>query len=115
MISTRRGAVLLEVLVALTILSGVGAALLSSAWLWHRTAERAREAEATLRSASAFVEAVTLWTRTELDQRLGDHAQGPWRLRIERPQPWLYQIALTDAAHNELIRTALFRELPSDE
>lgn len=115
MVRSERGAVLIEVIIALTILAAIGAALLSSAWLWHRTAERAREAEADLRAASAFMEAVTLWTRAELDQRLGDRAQGTWRLRIERPLQSLYVVSLADIGHRELIRTAVFRELPNNE
>jgi len=61
------------------------------------------------------MESATLWTRNELDQRLGERTQGPWRLRIDRSFQSLYVLALIDAQRHVLIRTAVFREDPNDE
>lgn len=108
--AARAGVVLLEVLLALFILATVAAASAALATetvrAWSVAATRERE----LRQASDFLEAVSLWTREDLDRRLGDRMQGAWRLSISRPSPTLYMIALSDSAGvQELLRTALFR------
>ena len=73
----------------------------------------AREADVEMRSATAFMEAVALWTRDDLDRRLGDRPQGPWRMTVGRPLPTLYTVALADSATRRiLLRTSLFRPLP---
>jgi hypothetical protein len=114
----RRGAALLEVIVALTILT---IAALSSGALASecaRAVSRAREADARTRAASAFLTAVSLWTRKDLDRRLGDRPQGPWRLHIERPAPSLYVVVLSDtgsggpAWSRARLTTSLFRPEP---
>ncbi|HEX6041739.1 hypothetical protein [Longimicrobium sp.] len=74
---------------------------------------RARVADAEARDAGAFLHAVSLWTREDLDRRLGDRPQGEWRLIIQRPSPTLYEVVLTDsAATYEILRTSLFRPEP---
>lgn len=109
----RRGVALLEAIVALAIFATVGVAALSMAAAANRAVTTAREAEAELREASRFLEAVALWTRTDLDQRLGARRQGPWVLHIERPLPELYLIALTDTVSDAaLLQTSLFRPEP---
>jgi type II secretory pathway component PulJ len=106
------GATLLEVIVALTILTAVASAAVAMANQVSQSVESARSAEAEMRAANAFFEAVALWTRTDLDRRLGEREQGPWRLRIERPAPTLYLLVLSDSAGRELLRTSLFRPQP---
>jgi type II secretory pathway pseudopilin PulG len=102
--------VLLEAVVALTILAVAGVAAVAMASESARTIAHIRETEAELRAASALMEAASLWTREDLDRRLGDRAQGPWRLRIDRPVPTLYTLTLTDSlGRAELLRTAIFR------
>lgn len=113
---TRSGAALLEVIVALTILaiSGVTAVALVSGAV--RSVTAAREAEMELRRASAFLEAVTLWTRDDLDRRLGERPQGPWRLRIDRPSETLYTAVLIDrVSGHQVLSTSLHRSLPTNE
>ena len=62
------------------------------------------------------MEAVALWTRSDLDLRLGARAQGPWRLSITRLSPSLYEIALLDSlGERKLLGSALFRPEPSDD
>ena len=105
-----RGAALLEALVAITIVAIAGLAALSMSMESLRAVERARQAEASLRLASRFLEAVALWPREDLDRRLGDRPQGPWILRIERPAPELYTVALRDSLDGSvLLSTSLFR------
>ena len=110
-----RGAVLLEVLVALAILSIAGAAVVGFAEETGRALIDARRAERELRRTSAFLDAVTLWSRDDLDRHLGDRREGPWRMRVGRPTPTVYTILLMDSSGTrELLRTALFRPEPMD-
>lgn len=105
-----RGAALLEVIVALAILS---VAMLSAMTLVRQSmhsVERVRDADARMRAASAFMDVVSLWPREDLDRHLGDHPQGPWILHVDNPTRTLYRIALSDSAGGPLLlETALFR------
>ena len=108
--SRRSGAALLEVMVALAILAVAGVTAVAATGESVRAAARVRESEREIREASAFLEAVALWPREDLDRRLGDRAQGRWRLRISRPSPTVYEIALADSAGSDvLLETALYR------
>jgi type II secretory pathway pseudopilin PulG len=107
------GAALLEVLVALTILATAGVAAVAATAESARAAARLRETERELREASAFLEAVALWPREDLDRRLGDRAQGAWRLRIDRSSPTVYDVVLADSTGARVIlETALYRPEP---
>lgn len=109
----RRGAVLLEAMVAITILAVAGTAAVTMVAESAAVVRRARDADAQARRADAFLHAVALWTRDDLDRRLGDRPQGPWRLEIQRPTPTLYEVVLTDSTGGDvLLRTALFRPEP---
>jgi len=106
----RGGVALLEVLVALTLLTVAGIAAITLAAESAGAVRRAREADDGMRRASAFLDAVALWTRDDLDRRLGDRPQGPWRLRIDRPVPSVYVATLADSGTGaEVLRTALYR------
>jgi type II secretory pathway pseudopilin PulG len=108
--TARRGAALLEALIAMTIFALVAATIVGFASESSGAVRRARTAEAELRRASALLDAVALWPREDLDRHLGDRPQGPWRLIIDRPARQLYSIVLTDSTRRrELLRTALFR------
>lgn len=111
--SLRHGAALLEVLVALVILATAGAAAVTFVGeVMHRIASAAmREAE--VRSADAFMHAVALWSRDDLDRHLGTRIQGDWRMYVDRPWPSVYTVRLSDTATTEvLIETALYRPDP---
>ena len=94
---TERGVVLLEVLVALMILSASGLALtgLVSAGLGEERDARARER--TLSAEDRLLTALTLLKRPELDQRIGRHPLGEFLVDIERPEQTLYRVALRQA------------------
>ena len=110
----RHGMVLLEVLVALTLLGVVGASVAAMAVGAGDAVHRAQRNDTELRKASAFLDAVALWTREDLDRRLGSHGQGAWRLDIQRPEPSLYLVVLADSTGTrELLHTALFRPIPA--
>jgi type II secretory pathway pseudopilin PulG len=106
----RHGGALLEVLVATTVLAVGAAAALSVVRESVAAVHATRVADEEMRRAVAFLDAVSVWGRTDLDQRLGDRAQGDWRLRIARPHPELYTVTLTDSTRTRvLLSTALHR------
>lgn len=106
----RRGMVLLEAIVALTILAVGATTMVALAASSLDAVSRANDADAETRRASALLEAVSLWPRADLDRHLGDRAEGPWDLRIDRPSPTLYMVVLRDTTnHAVLLATSLYR------
>jgi hypothetical protein len=106
----RDGAVLLEVVVALTILATGGVTMVALASQSMDALRRAHAAEDETARASAFLYAVSLWPRADLDRHLGERPQGHWRLRVERPLPMLYGVTITDSAGGRtLLSTTLYR------
>jgi type II secretory pathway component PulJ len=107
---SRRGAVLLETIVALTVLATVGSAAAWMAAESMRAVNRVHERESELRRAARLLTAVSLWPREDLDRHLGRTVQGPWVMGIERTDPVVYVVNLADSAGGAvLLRTALFR------
>lgn len=98
----------------MTILASGGIALAGYAAQTAAAIARARAVEAETRRASAFFDAVSLWPREDLDRHLGNHREGRWFLDIERPQPTLYSVTLTDTNRAVVLRTWLFRRAPSE-
>lgn len=106
----RSGTILLECVIALAIVGIAGAALLSLASQSLRGAARAAVADNQSRDASAFLDVVWLWSRAELEQRLGDRRQGPYMLTIQRPDPAQFHVTLSDSARRRiLLSTILYR------
>ncbi|HEU4557051.1 MAG TPA: hypothetical protein VFS20_04350 [Longimicrobium sp.] len=105
----KAGAALLEAVVALLILGTACVAASAMAAAFSRTVAAARELDRETREASAFLDAVSLWTRADLDRRLGERRQGAWRMRVDRPVSTLYTVVLADSTGVELLRTSLFR------
>jgi type II secretory pathway pseudopilin PulG len=106
--SRRSGFALLEAIVALAIITIAGVAAAIAVRQGAESVARVTATEVALRRASAFMDAVALWPRADLDRHLGDRAEGPWRLRVDRPLPTLYLVTLSDSAR-ELLRTAVYR------
>ena len=106
----RRGAILLEAIVALAILVTAGAAVAAMVAQSFHTVETARRADAEMRAASAYMDIVALWPRADLDRHLGNREQGPWQMRIERPRATVYVVTLVDSGGaRELLQTVLYR------
>lgn len=106
----RRGAILLETLVALAVLATIGSTAAWTASESIRAVGRAREHESRVRLANRLLTAVSLWPRDDLDRHLGWRNQGPLRMRIDRPNPVLYEVTLRDGVTGTvLLSTRLFR------
>ena len=108
--SRRRGMVLLEVIVGLTILAVSATTMVELAGESLRAVARANDADAEMRRADALLQAVALWPRADLDRHLGDRLEGAWNMRVDRPSPTLYTVTLRDTLTGRaMLRTSLFR------
>lgn len=109
-----RGVVLLEAMVALAILAIAGTAAVSLTADALRAEHEAGVREAALHDADRLLTALTLLTRTDLDRRLGRHRTGGMVAEIQRPEPTLYRIAVSEARAPavELLVTVVYRPEP---
>jgi len=110
-----RGVALLEILAAVTILTVAGLSLVEVASAGLRAVAIAAERERTQRDEDRLLAAYSLLARGDLDLRLGDRAAGPYIVRIARPEPTLYRVAISrqqSPAAEDLV-TVLFRPEPS--
>ena len=109
--SHERGAVLLEVLVALTILTVAGLSLVGLLTAGLRSEQDTREREHVLANEGRVLAAMTLLTRTDLDRRIGRNDVGEFVVNVQRPERTLYRIAIAHgrAAHVEDLVTVVFR------
>lgn len=117
MLKNERGSVLLEVMIALTLLSVGGISIVSLQSAALRSEVAMAERESTLRKADRVLAALTLLTRNDLDRRLGRHQVGRFVAEVRRPEPGLYRIAMLESerATGELLVTVVHRpqeELP---
>lgn len=106
-----RGAALLEVLIALVLITtaGLGTVGLLDGAL---RAERDIDAVETLqRHANKLLQAYSLLSRGDLDQRIGQQEIGPLLVRVSRPQRVLYRVSVSEILHpdRELLVTVLLR------
>jgi type II secretory pathway component PulJ len=112
---SRRGSALIEVLVALVILAAAGVSTLAylSAFVDARARIQAREAD--LLRADRVLTATALLAREDLDLRLGIRRVGGYLVRVDRPEPLLYRIAVSaeEMAVEELLVTVVFRADPA--
>jgi type II secretory pathway component PulK len=107
----RRGAALLEALVALALLGSIGSAAAWSATEWLHGVERMRARERDQLAAARLLTAISLWPRDDLDRHLGERRQGPWRVRIDRPAVTIYAVTIADSTSGmTILKTALYRE-----
>lgn len=112
----RSGLTLIEVMVSLVLLGLLGIAGVELSGSAVRLATVAQDAERELANAAELLHAMTLWSSNELDLRLGDRAQGPWRVEIVRHGPDLYLITIRDSlAARTILSTGIFAERNTDE
>lgn len=110
----RGGGTLLEVVIAVTLLTAGGLAIVASVQEGAAAAARMRDREHDLRAASRFLEAAVLWPRSDLELRLGMRPQGTWLLRVTRPAATFYELVLLDTVGRELLRTGVHRPPETD-
>lgn len=107
----RRGAVLIEVLVALAILSLAGTSAISylAALLEAEAAQIERMRE--MRRAERLLTATALLTESELGRRLGVRPAEDFLVWVDRPEPYLFRIGISPAARPsaELLATLVHR------
>ena len=109
-----RGVALLEVLVALLILSLAGVAAVELVATGLRGERDARERERTLAAEERLLAATTLLKRGELDQRIGRRPAGEFLVDIQRPERTLYRIGLLQSTSPEVedLVTVVYRPEP---
>lgn len=93
-----RGVVLLEVLVALTILAVAGLSLAAAISEQTRSLADLHGREGELGRAEVALTRLTLSDRKGLDIRLGRRRVGGFVTDIQRPRPTLYRIAVADTS-----------------
>jgi len=108
---TRRGSALIEVLVALVVLSAAGVSTLGYLTAFVDAQARLQQREAELLRADRLLTATALLDRADLDLRLGVRTVGDLVVSVNRPQPALYRIAVSPATvpEAELLVTVVFR------
>lgn len=106
-----RGVALLEVLVAMTILSTTGLALTTVLRQAAGAQVELASAERQLDTADRVLAAMTLLTAKDLDQRIGSRTVGEFVTSVDRPEAGLYRIALADTGHPDrtLLATVVYR------
>lgn len=109
-----RGVVLLEVLVAVVVLTIAGLSLVETVGAGLRAEREAREREGTLASEERLLAASTMLNRTELAQRIGRREIGEFIIDVRRPEQTLYRIAVLrgDAPQVEDLVTVVYRKEP---
>src|SRR5262245_4154971 len=109
-----RGVVLLEVLVALVVLVTAGMALMETVGAGMRAERDARAREVVLGHEERLLNAHTLLSRGELDQRVGRRPIGEFVVDIQRPERTLYRIAVLQAQSPQVedLVTVVYRADP---
>lgn len=108
----RRGAVVLEVLLSLVLLSLFGLVMVQTLADAYHSMQAAHAAEREFLQAIALMDAALLWSTPDLNRRLGERRQGPWIMKIDRPSAGLYQFTVRRAGSSEaLLKTSLRRSV----
>jgi hypothetical protein len=97
-----RGVALLEVLVAILILTVAGLSLVELVSAGTRAMATARTRERELADEERLLAAYTLLTRSDLDRRIGRREVGPYLADVQRPEQTLYRLALLRRAAPEV-------------
>ena len=107
----RAGVALLEVLIALVILTSAGLGFVELVGTGLRLERDAVVREQTVMTEDRLVAALTLLKRGELDQRLGRRRIGEFIVDIQRPERTLYRIAVlpTGSPQVEHLVTVVYR------
>ena len=104
-VTLRTGAVLLEVIVGMTILTIVASAWIALLGQTMQSVHALRMSEEQLRVASAELRRIVLWPRVELDARTGSSRISGFKITVSQPAPLVYAVALHDTATGALVLT----------
>lgn len=109
------GVALLEILVALVILTTAALGLVELVDAGTRSVVEARAREREDADEERLLSAFTLLDRADLDRRLGRRAIGPYIADVQRPEAVLYRIALArrEVADVEDLVTVVYRPEPA--
>lgn len=113
---SRRGAALLEAVVALTILTTAGSALLGRLVSLGDAWQRMREHEEMMLGAERVMVATSLLSASDLSQRLGAREVGAFVVWVDRPEPKLFRVGVssTAAPGEELLATLVHADPDED-
>jgi hypothetical protein len=105
---------LLEMLVALAILGGAGAALVATLAAGMRARHEIGEREMEMKKADQILTATSLLSRPDLDRRLGRHPAGEMVVEVQRPNLVLYRLSVSASHHPnlDLLATVVYRPEP---
>lgn len=106
------GAILLEVLCAVTIVAIVALATVRNLEQAIDGSRRAVEEESQMEASQRVLAAMSLLNRRDLDMRIGVHPAGEFLIDVRRPKPDLYRIAIKHqrAPASDLLATVVYRE-----
>jgi len=109
--------VLLEVLIALTILALASYSALTTIADVMIGDRNWRKRERQIMEADKLLTAAVLMSAKDLDIRLGDRDRGPYVMNIQRPEPGLYRVVVRDssAPQTDLLVTVVYRPEPELE
>ncbi len=107
----QRGLTLLEVLVALVIVSTAGISLVAALGAAVRSERSAEHNERSAAEAHRLLGALSLLARVDLDRGLGTREIGELIVNVQRPEPTLYRIAIAErrAPEAEVLVTVVYR------
>ena len=95
---SRRGVVLLEALVALTVVALVFPSLMTEVRALELVRRKVALHNQRLREADRLLQSVSLWSTAELDRHLGARPQGAWVLDVRRDVAGWYAIAVREGS-----------------
>ena len=109
MFRNERGAVLVEVLVAMVVLVTAGLGLVETAAHAIRAADRLAETERCLVDEDRLLTAYALLDRRDLEQRLGWRVVGPYVVTVRREGFELFHVAVGRPDEVPDLETVLYR------
>lgn len=103
-----RGAVLLEIVAAVTIFAFAATSALALLNQISESDHRGQARELRIADQDRLLAGYSLLSRHDLDLRLGQRIVGPYVVEVQRPESTLYRVAIGDSLGAELV-TILFR------
>ena len=110
-----RGVILLEVLLAVTILSLIGVSSVAFISTTIEAQARLHEREVEMAQAERVLTAMALLSRADLEQRLGRREISRFVVWVDRAEPSLFRIGIAPSSQpmTELLSTLAYRS-PED-